>query len=222
MSGPKIAAIELTSRCNWNCGFCVSTDDDVEKSAEDCKRIIDGLPPSVKAVVFVGGEPTLHKGLWPLCGYAKKKGYKTKIHTNGWLIKKWSDEQLALVDTINLPLDSMDATVNDSMRKRGALSLTKENIDYLESKKKNVSITTVVTKQNLDSLQKLRDYLTAKNISGWKIFKFHPETGNGHRHKKEFEITDEEFDSAVRGIELENAATYKINEFKNFSTALFY
>lgn len=222
MTEPKIAAIELTSRCNWDCGFCVSTDDDVEKSLEDSKKIIDELPESVKVVVFVGGEPTLHRDLWPLCEYAKKKGYKTKIHTNGWLIKKWSDEQLALVDTINLPIDSMNATINDMMRKDGSHSLTMENIDYLESKGKNVSITTVVTKQNISSLPALRDFLATKTITSWKIFKFYPETGNGSRHRDEFLIRDSEFDSAVDGIELENASTYKINEFKNFSTALFY
>lgn len=222
MSEPKIAAIELTSRCNWNCGFCVSTDDDVEKSIEESKKIIDELPSSVKAVVFVGGEPTLHRDLWPLCEYAKQKGYRAKIHTNGWLIKKWSEEQLALVDTINLPIDSVDVEINDSMRNSGALALSMANIDYLTSKGKDVSITTIVTKQNLDSLAALRDYLATKNISSWKIFKFYPDTGNASRHRMEHEITDEEFDSATDEMELENAATYKIKEFKNFSTALFY
>ncbi len=222
MTEPRIAAIELTSRCNWACGFCVSTDNNVEKSIEESKRIIDGLAPSVRTVVFVGGEPTLHKGLWPLCEYAKSKGYKTKIHTNGWLVKRWTDRELALVDVINLPIDSADEQLNDEMRKEGAMSLTMENIDYLASKGKKVSITTVVTKQNLSALPELRDYLAAKPIVSWKIFKFYPKTGNGSRHRGEFDTTDDEFDAAVRAIDLPHARTYKIRNFKNFETAVFY
>jgi len=219
---PRIAAIELTSRCNWDCGFCISTDDNVEKRVEESKRIIDDLPPSIKTIVFVGGEPTLHRGLWLLCAHAKGKGYTTKVHTNGWLVKKWTDDELAVVDVVNLPIGSMDEKTNDAMRNRGAMKMAMKNIDYLTSRSKKVSITTIVTKKNLHSLPALRDYLATKPIVSWKIFKFYPKTGNGNRHREEFEITDKEFDAAVDAIELPNAKTYKIRDFKKFETATFY
>lgn len=222
MTTPRIAVIELTSRCNWDCRFCVSTDDAVEKTIEEGKRIIDHLPASVATIVFVGGEPTLHEGLWPLCAYAKRKGYKTKVHTNGSHVKIWTDAQLALVDVVNLPIDAIDEETNDAMRNKGAARLAMRNIDYLISKGKKVSVTTVVTRKNRCALHSLRDYLAARPIESWKIFKFYPETGNGRQHRKEFEITDNEFSAAVDGIALPHAKTYKINDFKRFETAIFY
>jgi len=217
-----IAAIELTSRCNLNCGFCVSMDDNVELPPEKAKAVIDQLAPSIRRVVFIGGEPLLRKDLPELLAYAKAKGYETKVHTNGYLLPAWKDEQLALIDILNLPLDSHQEAVNDRMRANGSFHVTLRTLEHMKRIGKRVSITTVLTKENGMDMPGLRGLLAQHDhITSWKIFKFHP-TGNGSRSVERFSISQEAFDAATQGLSLPYAKVLPVKDFFSWQTAEFY
>ncbi len=218
----SIAVIELTSRCNLNCGFCVSMDDRVEKTTEEAKTIINNLDPSIKRVVFTGGEPLLRKDLPELLLYARQKGYETKVHTNGFLLPAWKDEQLSLIDVVNLPLDSHRPEINDVMRSHGSFHVTLRTLERMRKLGKKVSITTVLTKENWQDMAGLRDLLAAyDNLTTWKIFKFHP-TGNGARNAARFSVREEMFDAATRGLNLPHARVIVVKDFFSWKTAEFY
>lgn len=217
-----IAAIELTSRCNLNCGFCVSMDDNVEKTTDEVKTIIDNLPTTIKHVVFIGGEPLLRKDLSELLAHAKARAYQTKVHTNGYLLPAWNDDQLALIDTLNLPLDSHDEKINDAMRAHGSFHVTLRTLDRMKRLGKKVSITTVLTKENYQDTFDLQGLLSRyDHITSWKIFKFHP-TGNGLRSEGRFSIDQETFEKATQGIALPNAKVIPVKDFFSWQTAMFY
>ena len=163
-----IAAIELTSRCNAYCDFCVSWHDDVEKSLDEVQQIIDNLPQTITSVVFIGGEVLIWKDLFAALSYVKAKGYRTKIHTNGLLLPTIPEEKLALIDVVNLPLDAVSEEYQ--LRKKQPLELLQKNLSRLASLGKGTSITTVVTRQNIHLLSDVQEFLSSYPIQSWKIF----------------------------------------------------
>ena len=73
--------------CNWNCDWCSLKDiiyDEKNIIDEEYLPLIAHTTAIETAVVFLGGEPTIHKkGLYIGCSVAKDAGLKTKIFTNG-------------------------------------------------------------------------------------------------------------------------------------------
>ena len=64
---------------------------------EDLIEFLDSRKNLLKGIVLCGGEPTIHKELYPLCVELKEMEYKIKLDTNGLnpiLIKKLTNEKL--------------------------------------------------------------------------------------------------------------------------------
>lgn len=86
----KVSCVLFFSGCNFSCPYCHNPDlargrltgnaylD--EKAAYDFLERRKGL---LDGVVISGGEPTLDKGLFPLCEKIKRMGYPIKLDTNG-------------------------------------------------------------------------------------------------------------------------------------------
>ena len=100
---------------------------------------------------------------------------------------------------INLPLDG-PKKVHDSMREKGHYDVV---MNALENIDKPFTITTVLTKKNVDRLVELAEIIDGlsreKRILNWKVFKFKPK-GRGAIYRKEFEIGVEEFLEAKEAV----------------------
>jgi MoaA/NifB/PqqE/SkfB family radical SAM enzyme len=87
---PTIGTIVVTTRCNFACTHCSVITSPYGKykiTEELISKFIDGLAriPSVRVVVFTGGEPTLLMNeLTYGIEYATRKGFITRLVTNGW------------------------------------------------------------------------------------------------------------------------------------------
>ncbi|MBN1307611.1 MAG: 12,18-didecarboxysiroheme deacetylase [Chitinispirillaceae bacterium] len=82
-----------TQRCNLRCVHCYSHSQDQQYTGEmttpEAMRFIDGLGDfGVPVLLFSGGEPLLRRDLFELIGYARIKGIRTVVSTNGTLITK--------------------------------------------------------------------------------------------------------------------------------------
>ncbi|OGS13258.1 MAG: hypothetical protein A2234_03195 [Elusimicrobia bacterium RIFOXYA2_FULL_58_8] len=80
--------IKVTFRCNNKCDFCAQGHKREDQSDRGTQRVRGDLAAAYKrgsrAVVFTGGEPTLHPHIIELVSMAKKIGYKTiQLQTNG-------------------------------------------------------------------------------------------------------------------------------------------
>lgn len=91
------AWLTLNRSCNLRCEWCYaqstgySLNDDM--SLDLAKKIIDMLADlKVTLIALIGGEPTLHKDLFKIIEYAKLKGMRVNLITNGLL---FSDEKFA-------------------------------------------------------------------------------------------------------------------------------
>lgn len=84
----QLAAVVFLQGCSWRCGYCHNGDLQPRKSNADIswQNVLQWLETRrglLDAVVFSGGEPTLHRGLEGAIGQVKSIGFKVGLHTAG-------------------------------------------------------------------------------------------------------------------------------------------
>ncbi len=175
---------QITEKCQLNCIHCygknflqdagISKFGNKELTFEEQIHIIDLLSAKgIRIIAFSGGEPLLAPRIDELCAYAKSKGMKIVINTNGLQFKQKEDkffveilrengiknltpveEFINSVDQINFSLDTVDP---DSFR-GDVPSRLPEIIRYIKGickrRKKDIEIqiTTTVMRQNIDKI----------------------------------------------------------------------
>jgi MoaA/NifB/PqqE/SkfB family radical SAM enzyme len=80
-------ALELTGRCQLRCAHCFAESGpagtDGSMTTRDWERVIDDAAGmGVRAVQFIGGEPTLHPDLCVLVGHAVAAGLRVEVFSN--------------------------------------------------------------------------------------------------------------------------------------------
>jgi MoaA/NifB/PqqE/SkfB family radical SAM enzyme len=86
-STPEFLWLEITGRCQLECVHCYADSSPAgthgSMTAADWKRVIDqGAALGVRAVQFIGGEPTLHPDLPELVGHALGRALAVEVFTN--------------------------------------------------------------------------------------------------------------------------------------------
>ncbi|MEK7289372.1 MAG: 12,18-didecarboxysiroheme deacetylase, partial [Planctomycetota bacterium] len=122
-------------RCNLKCIHCYSQSKDIEYPNElttkDAKAMLDDLADyGAPVILFSGGEPLMRPDLLELIGYAKEKGLRAVISTNGTLITKEKALELKKfgLSYVGISLDGLKDT-NDRFRGiPGAYDLALEGI----------------------------------------------------------------------------------------------
>ncbi len=200
-----IKVFVLGSRCNMRCKFCMSEEKDLKPEIvfDEISKMDGGM------VVFAGGEPLIYDELKDYLEFAKRRGLRTKVQTNGVLLD--SVDYLGLIDVLNLPLDGTKE-IHDRMRGKGHFDIVMRAFEF----DKEFTITTVLTKINIGSIEDLARLINelseSVRILNWKIFKFKPK-GRGKIYKDLFEITDNEFSKAVRTAkDVSNVKVYAIRD----------
>jgi pyruvate formate lyase activating enzyme len=108
----KLSCVLFLSGCNFSCPYCHNPDLASGRLTgnawPDEKAVYDFLESRkgfLDGVVISGGEPTLDRGLFPLCEKIKRIGYPIKLDTNGsqpQVIRQLIDE--GLVDYIAMDI----------------------------------------------------------------------------------------------------------------------
>jgi len=112
----------VTRRCNLKCVHCYSQSQNIdypdELTTEEGKALIDDLARfGAPVILFSGGEPTIRKDLFELAEYARDRGMRAVISTNGTLITKEMAKKLKEIGLsyVGVSLDGMRET-NDKFR----------------------------------------------------------------------------------------------------------
>ena len=84
----RLATVVFTQGCPWRCGYCHnallrSSDQNGQWRWSDVCSLLDDRRGFVEAVVFSGGEPTLHSGLASAIRAVRKKTFLAGLHTAG-------------------------------------------------------------------------------------------------------------------------------------------
>ena len=154
--------LHITQKCNYHCRYCFAHfEDHKDLSIGNWKRIIDNIShdSAVDSINFAGGEPVLYRGFAELLAYARGKGFRLSVISNGSLMQDpalMPPEAFGMLETLGISVDSVDPS---TLVKLGACTkdhevLTREKIASLirTAKRQNpsirIKINTVVTKLN--------------------------------------------------------------------------
>ncbi len=109
-------------RCNLKCVHCYSQSQNIEYPNElntkDAKAMLDSLAEyGAPVILFSGGEPLMREDLMELITYARDKGLRAVISTNGTLITEEKAEELKKfgLSYVGISLDGLKET-NDKFR----------------------------------------------------------------------------------------------------------
>lgn len=93
--GPGFAQFAITNACNAACGFCGFSVDKLPRSQyvyvslEDAVAAIDVLyKQGVRYMVFVGGEPLMHRDIYAMIRHSKSRGMQALVCTNAGLFTR--------------------------------------------------------------------------------------------------------------------------------------
>ncbi len=101
-----LAAVVFCQGCPWRCGYChnphlLPHDGRDEIPWDDVATFLGRRQGLLDAVVFSGGEPTLHAGLPDAMRAVKTMGYKVGLHTAG-IYPRRLEAVLPLVDWVGM------------------------------------------------------------------------------------------------------------------------
>ncbi|HIE13074.1 MAG TPA: putative heme d1 biosynthesis radical SAM protein NirJ2 [Desulfotomaculum sp.] len=117
-----IVSWNTTNECNLKCAHCyrdAGAKKAEELSAEEGRVLIDEIARAgFKIMIFSGGEPIMREDLYELVSYARERGLRPVLGTNGTLITPDVARRLkeAGVMAAGISLDSMDRKAHDDLR----------------------------------------------------------------------------------------------------------
>lgn len=122
---PVEASIEITTRCNLACIMCPRGA--INRPIKDMslslfKKIIEEMAPWAELIYLHGlGEPLLHKDLFKMIRYAKKKKIRVGLSTNAILLDKGKADRLLSsgLDYLIFALDAADKETYEKIRRGG-------------------------------------------------------------------------------------------------------
>lgn len=161
----------MIKTCNLNCIHCYSQSKNVqydnELTLEEGKAFIDDISAfGAPVMLFSGGEPLMHPHFLDLCFYAKSKGMRAVISTNGTLITRELAIELKKVGLsyVGISLDGLE-TVHDKFRgKKGAFREAMEGINYARDAGIKVGLRFTINKRNAQEIPGIFKLLEEENI----------------------------------------------------------
>lgn len=137
--GPVVLNLEPTTRCNFNCWYCVGRHmPESDLSFTNFVRALDHFP-QLEVLVLVGeGEPLLHPRFFDMVTYAKGRGLRVFTLSNGSTfsaanIRKMCESGL---DYVAISIDSTDPATFASSRPNGKLDKIWAGIERLAEYKR--------------------------------------------------------------------------------------
>ncbi|MEN6373454.1 MAG: 12,18-didecarboxysiroheme deacetylase [Smithella sp.] len=187
----------MTRRCNLKCIHCYSNSADVdypdELTTEEGKKLIADLAAFGSPVIlFSGGEPLLRKDIFELAQYAKDKGMRAVISTNGTLITSEVAASLKEIGLsyVGVSLDGLEKTHDRFRGKKGAFAAAIEGIRNCRKAGVKVGIRFTVNKHNLTDVPAMFDLLRKEKIERMCFYHL-VYTGRGSKLRAE-DLTHEE------------------------------
>ncbi len=123
--GPGYLQFAITNICNAKCDFCGFAVDRFDPKSrrsvtlKEAKDVIDiAVKNHIGYLLFVGGEPLVHKDLREMVRYTAASGIKPMICTNGslWTQQNMRDLASAGLSSVIMSIDSHDVAKHEKNR----------------------------------------------------------------------------------------------------------
>jgi radical SAM protein with 4Fe4S-binding SPASM domain len=198
----------LTKNCNLKCIYCyANAGKNAIKNIKDqsigfWENIIDQLYDLNKnaTINFTGGEPTIYKYFWNVVEYAKKRGLKLLLITNGSTSQNEDIQKyLDYFSSIEVSIDSLREEINSLTRGKSSLFSAQKFVDTLMENGMETTIMVVVSEFNKRFLYEIND----KYKFSAKI-KYQPMYNMGRADKIEsISITGKEYYNILKSQNIE-------------------
>lgn len=209
-----IAVLFLQPQCNMTCLFCVTEDGFHSLTLEEGMSMVRTLKAhGVDNVILGGGEPFAWKpGPLELARFAKSLGMTVQIGTNGISLPP-GFETCPWVDRYILPLESSQPEPHDILRhhKGGHHKIILGRLETLGRAAKAVTVSTVITRENVDSIgdlgRLLGDYhRTYGNLHAWHLYRLISAGRGGSRHGPRLDVGKEEYHRVCDQVRLQESS----------------
>lgn len=169
-SGP-VVVWSMTRACNLSCIHCYAAADSAcskgELTTGEAVKFIDDLAAfKVPVLLLSGGEPLLRPDFFDLAAYAKQRGIRLTLSSNGTLITADIARRLkeAGISYVGISLDGIGQN-NDRFRGRqGAFALALQGIRNCLVTGQKVGLRFTVSRQNLAETEAILDLIEKENI----------------------------------------------------------
>ncbi len=180
---PKFCCVAATDYCMLRCKMCNKWQERIPEpgevpSIDEWKNFIAGFRELVDEdfeMDFGGGEILSLPGVLDLVRFAKDKGFKTTMASNGYLINKDMAKRIqdSGLDAISLSLDSPYPEVHDRMR--GVDGVYNKVMDALTNLTKysphtKKGLCCIIMNENMDDLLKLAQLADSDKRVDWLYF----------------------------------------------------
>jgi radical SAM protein with 4Fe4S-binding SPASM domain len=166
---PNVCQFELTFRCGLNCNYCYASCYNKaeyiknELDTQQVKFILDKVYDSgVIWLCFTGGDPLIRKDFLEIYSYAKDKGFIITVFTNGYSMTKEIADYLAKRPpfVIEITLNAVTReTYEEISQVKGSYDKVMDGLKMITQRKLPLKIKTQVTKDNLEELPKIKEFV---------------------------------------------------------------
>ncbi|GHT73381.1 radical SAM/SPASM domain-containing protein [Bacteroidia bacterium] len=193
---------ECTLRCNIACKHCGSDCRAIANQPDmpvaDFLKVVDEITPHVNPnktmMILTGGEALVRKDL-EICGLELyKRGFPWGLVTNGLFLTPQRFQSLlrAGLHSITVSLDGFEEAHNWLRGNPKSFEKALNAIKMLVAENFPVwDIVTCVNQQNINDLQRFKEFLIETGVKDWRIFTIFP-VGRAAQYP-EFQLSDEDF-----------------------------
>ncbi|MFX1483800.1 MAG: radical SAM protein [Promethearchaeota archaeon] len=206
---PVLSEIAITYRCNNKCRFCYAFSpyrESGEMTTEEIKRVIDIIVDDahVPSLSFTGGEPTLREDLFELISYARQRGLRVNLITNGIRChdKEFVQKLVnAGLNSAQVSIEGPDAETHDYIVGiPGAFEKTVQGIKNLRATEIYTHCNTTICRPNLDKLEELVDFHADELGLTYFSMNMVIYTGTAAKLRDELQITYSEIKDIVKMV----------------------
>jgi len=159
--------VTLTNRCNLTCLHCYVSQKNEFMSFETFRKAVDDFwKIGGLKLMISGGEPVMHPEFFEFLRYARKYPFRIVLLSNGYMIR---DEHISLlselVDEVQISLDGFEG---HEILRRADWRIVLDRIAKL-SEVMDVSVSTMVTRYNINEFERMQRILENLGILRWSI-----------------------------------------------------
>lgn len=202
MENIQVAVIMPQPACNMFCSFCVTENNFDTMTYEQGNALLEYLRGiNVSNVVVGGGEPFYWEHLTAFCRHAKYLGFLVQAGTNATLLPvgfEYSD----IIDRFVIPLEAANEDIHNSMRfaPPSHYKTIMDCLAKLKTAKKSVTISTVITRANINAVPDLAEFLRTYNegsghLHAWHLYKFIPKGRGGASNAESLSVSLDEYEA---------------------------
>lgn len=202
----QLVAWEITRSCNLHCAHCRASSSSEEYSgelsSEEAYRLIDQITEAGNPIIILtGGEPLMRTDVYSIAEYARGKGLRVVMGTNGTLVTPQVAVRLKAsgLSRISVSLDFPTAEKQDKFRgQQGAFEAALSGIRSIRKSGIEVQINCTLTRLNIAYLNDLLSLALHEGAVAFHPFFLVP-TGRG-KGLSDVELSAGEYESALNWI----------------------